>query len=282
MRARYVIGVLIAITVLGVNQAFIQYSLHQKKQDAFVINIAGRQRMLSQRINLELYKLKNGKQSKELLYSLIDLWQSSHETLLHGDPKVEIAPIEAEDARIKLNELTPSIQLMSDLLTNSNPAEGSQLAMVDHTMQAYLVKMDETVKLLELEADRKLNNVIWIEIILALVSILVISLEVFFIYLPIEAKLKKKIAQQEKTQSELIEHNKRLQAIAQIQSHEVRRPLANILGLIELIKEEEEEEHLEVFLEQLKESGQQLDEIIHEVVRQTNIKLVKSAAHNIS
>lgn len=51
MNNRYKAGIAIAVLLLLFNQAFIQFWLGKKEDDAKVINVAGKQRMLSQRIN---------------------------------------------------------------------------------------------------------------------------------------------------------------------------------------------------------------------------------------
>jgi PAS domain S-box-containing protein len=63
--------------------------------------------------------------------------------------------------------------------------------------------------------------------------------------------------------------NKALREIAFIQSHEVRKPLANILGVIEILKYSTAVSELEIF-EHLVESAQDLDQQIRSIVSKTN------------
>lgn len=63
--------------------------------------------------------------------------------------------------------------------------------------------------------------------------------------------------------------NKVLREIAFIQSHEVRKPLANILGVIEILKVSSAIAELEIF-EHLVESARELDQQIHSIVNKTN------------
>lgn len=63
--------------------------------------------------------------------------------------------------------------------------------------------------------------------------------------------------------------NKTLRKIAFIQSHEVRRPLANILGLLHLIKTEDPTEK-EGYLALLEQESNSLDDIIHKIVNKIN------------
>lgn len=64
--------------------------------------------------------------------------------------------------------------------------------------------------------------------------------------------------------------NEKLMNIAWTQSHEVRAPLARILGIIEVIENIDlEREELPFWLKKLKISSNELDEIIHTIVEQT-------------
>lgn len=69
-----------------------------------------------------------------------------------------------------------------------------------------------------------------------------------------------------KAELKLTVHNEKLKAIAWEQSHMVRKPIANILGLIDLIVLENNTQNPIKYLDLLKKSTQELDEIIHNIV----------------
>jgi two-component system NtrC family sensor kinase len=70
-------------------------------------------------------------------------------------------------------------------------------------------------------------------------------------------------------QEKIKNQNKALRDIAFIQSHEVRRPLANILGIIEILKNMDSFAELEIF-HQLAESAVELDQEIRSIVEKSN------------
>jgi signal transduction histidine kinase len=75
---------------------------------------------------------------------------------------------------------------------------------------------------------------------------------------------------QEKKNAKLIrEQSERLSFIAQLQSHQVRHPVSSILGLINLIKEEENYHLTREYIEKLEKATQQLDDIIKAIVSQS-------------
>lgn len=66
---------------------------------------------------------------------------------------------------------------------------------------------------------------------------------------------------------EQMQVEKKLKDVAWIQSHEVRKPLANIMGLMELIKAEKDPEQLRMVIVHMEESCQELDTIIRKIVK---------------
>lgn len=71
---------------------------------------------------------------------------------------------------------------------------------------------------------------------------------------------------------ELTEKNEKLKQIAWVQSHEVRRPLSNILGLIDMLRMDSgiSDKERKVILEALKKSSTQLDHVIHQIVEKSS------------
>lgn len=80
------------------------------------------------------------------------------------------------------------------------------------------------------------------------------------------------ITEQKNNQHKIIHQNELLKAIAWQQSHELRRPVAQILGICDLLQnyENETEEMKRRYIGYLIEVTQELDRIIHQIVRQTN------------
>ncbi len=67
---KYLAGLTIAVIVLLINQLYIQYQIQSISEDAYIINIAGKQRMLSQRISLEFHKIVSNNASNTVLKEL--------------------------------------------------------------------------------------------------------------------------------------------------------------------------------------------------------------------
>lgn len=77
----------------------------------------------------------------------------------------------------------------------------------------------------------------------------------------------KRVASEKQIQSQI----KALKSIAWQQSHEVRRPVANILGLVNLIEMGKNEGYNQQYLDYLRKATEDLDAVIHKIVEQTSI-----------
>jgi len=78
------------------------------------------------------------------------------------------------------------------------------------------------------------------------------------------------IDRQKRFEQQLLQQNEQLKEIAWINSHQVRRPLSNILGLIDLIKDSSaKHEDIIEYIELLSVSSKELDEAVVLINRQT-------------
>ncbi|MFD2161186.1 PAS domain S-box protein [Paradesertivirga mongoliensis] len=78
----------------------------------------------------------------------------------------------------------------------------------------------------------------------------------------------KDISKLKESAHQILKQNKRLQEIATINSHHIRKPLANILGIIHALKGAEEE-HMSELLSLLEQSGDELDKIVRKIAKKT-------------
>ncbi|SFF43432.1 PAS domain-containing protein [Thermoflexibacter ruber] len=80
------------------------------------------------------------------------------------------------------------------------------------------------------------------------------------------------ITERKNRELKILQQNETLRAISWQQSHEVRRPVANILGLCDLLKnyKNETEEMKNKYIESILSATQELDKIIHKIVYQAN------------
>ncbi len=170
-RRHYLALGLVAALIL-VDQLLVQPPLWRLATDAPVINLAGRQRMLGQKLAKTALELDLARRSPapvrdprdlvDELRSVADLWSKSHESLKRGDANLEIAEPRSPVLRAAWAELDPifaRIHQASRRLADhpgSSPllrsAEDAELGQVLSLEAGYLSRMDRIVGLLESEA----------------------------------------------------------------------------------------------------------------------------------
>jgi PAS domain S-box-containing protein len=185
MKGRYIIGALLSTVLLICNQVFIQYWLQKKHDDATILNIAGHQRALSQIINLEFYKLHHGADSSVMFESYNSL-KKVHFALLNGNIELEISRVDSPEAIQILETLTSDVEWIGNFINDKNNLAQSSDKDLDLKIAGYYSSMNHLLSILEENANHKLNFIIAIELILVSISIVVLLLEVRFIYYPLE------------------------------------------------------------------------------------------------
>lgn len=207
LRRLYVFALLSIAFIIIVSQVVVQHHINTQINDSRVINIAGRQRMLSQRLTKEILLLKDHDISFERQEKINDIkktykvWVASHKGLQNGSevlnlPKennteivsmfreieVTFHPIEKavgklilsleENSAIQLNELKEEIGIV---LENE----------VD-----FLLKMNEIVFKYDEVSKSKVQNLKFLETILLTISLLILAIEFLFLVRPMSLKIR--------------------------------------------------------------------------------------------
>lgn len=250
------ITTIVILTVTA--QLVVQYTLAQQKNDARIINLAGRQRMLSQKIAKMVYQCRYGNCDYEQIQADGREWNIVHLGLQQGNAERGLPELEDEKIKGLFSEINPYQKQIYDQIADFH--DTTNLGNVIYALQlseyAFLDKMDEIVLAFEQSAESKLNNFVFLEVLLALLSMCILIFEVLFVVRPSF----KHIAYQ----------NAILKKITWKHSHEVRKPVANIIGLASIIdKDNLHSENLKT-VEYIQQSAEELDQIIHEIVESAN------------
>lgn len=198
MKKKYFIAIAVAAGVLLANQIFIQYWLASKKYDANSLNLSGRQRMLSQRINLMAYKMAYGEGDQSEMKNLFQEWNRAHLGLLNGDSELEIKAVQEAEIRSQLLALNPRIEYIASILESGAPIGSAELQRIDENQSEFLLAMDQIVKLLEQSSESRLNFIVTAEIFLFLLSLTLLIGEIQFIFIPIHKRLQSALQQARK------------------------------------------------------------------------------------
>jgi C4-dicarboxylate-specific signal transduction histidine kinase len=194
-------AILVAIaSLLALDQALLQPRLAQISVVAPRINVAGRQRMLSQKLAKEALAIQSASEDsqrqawRQQLQQTLELWRESHQRLLSADEQVGLAAsssdIQAAFAKLELN-FQAMLQAASDLLAGKG-AEAAVAQLLQHEAQ-YLPQMNRIVGLYEREARAQARTLhTWGVIAAASVLLLMVGLG-FLVLRPATATIQRQM-----------------------------------------------------------------------------------------
>lgn len=213
---------LVAILTVS-SQILIHHSLEIQASDSRIINISGRQRMLSQRLTKTalLIKISQHEQDRiEYLNTFKDIvttWQRSHLGLQYGDQHLQLPGKNSQTITAMFQHLQPHYEAMIQaaqlILTHYQtqkdiPNEAFQ-TILEHEQQ-FLAWMDKITFQYDDEAKQRVNNIQRIEITLMIVTLFLLILEALFIFRPATKAIERQIEIIKKTEEEKIHAQQQL------------------------------------------------------------------------
>lgn len=178
--AWYILALSAIATVAIVGQVLIQLHLRDQLSDSAVVNMAGKQRMLSQKITKLALLVNNADADHRdrLLHELnitTDLWSKS---------QIELSSAKNSDSvQALFIQLKPTFEQLADHASKL-PDEPSHLQKILELEPVFLAAMDNIVALYAEEAHEKVVSLRTLEYVLLLITIVVIVLEVIYIFKP--------------------------------------------------------------------------------------------------
>ena len=208
LRRLYLFALLtIAFTVL-LSQLLIQYNLNSQLSDSRIINISGKQRMLSQKLTKEILILNfvtdttKNKQEINRINETISLWKFNHYALENGNDSLGF-PKEKSKA---LSDLFVTIKPNFDTIVKAATAflnnkklgiqekENQELVQtILENQGVFLDKMNQIVGEYDKEALEKVTLQSKTEYAILLFTMLVLLLEFIFIFKPTNKKVEQLI-----------------------------------------------------------------------------------------
>lgn len=303
---RYIKALTVVALVLIAGQVGIQFSNKSQYSDAATINIAGRQRMLSQRLAKATLAIQTtndpaiaGSYLQEL-QQVVDLWEKSHQGLQFGDAslgltgnnsaKVEQMFAEISDAHAKMLEAAKSILKLSQTTGNS-PGNSSDFAILISQVLKYeatfLQGMDAIVQQYEKEAQARVSKIAQIQWLLLGITLLVLLLEAFLIFYPGLRQIEEYIEEIQTAKSKAAELSEQLEAqnteletsLAEAysatriksefvanMSHELLTPMNAVLGMTSLLQQTQLNPQQQEFVATIHQSGGILLQMINDIL----------------
>jgi PAS domain S-box-containing protein len=250
LKERYIIFIASIVIIILATQAVVQYDLDRQNEDARLINVAGRQRMLSQRISKLVLYIENGIEAygapkpelhqADTLKKLIVEWNGVHNMLLDRSKAGNNSEVIDSLLTVNTGYLDSIISAARDVI--DKPDAVTTNAAVQRISQSeiyFLLTMERTVNQYQREAEAKLRTIKWIELILAGIALGVIVLQFTFFFLPALNKLGSNNRRLSKLNRKLAKSNNELVATEE----EIRAQLENINDLQVEVESRERQLH---------------------------------------
>ncbi len=183
MRVKVFAPMLILLTFMIVGFFYTINFLNVQESKGVVINLAGRQRMLTQKMSKEAFDALEKKNNYKNLKKTADLFQSTLSGLILGDRKLNLPPVENEKIKTQLlkvkNLWSPFSKAIYTLANTTNEHEVKEAKKYIAANNLTLLKeMNKAVKMLEVENSKGVANlkIMFIIILGIMVGIVVFSL----------------------------------------------------------------------------------------------------------
>ncbi|WNJ17842.1 ATP-binding protein [Pontibacter sp. G13] len=207
---------LIALSVIGVvfiaSHALIQGHLDKQENDSRIVNVAGRQRMLSQRLSKEILMLTTAEEPtkrqeiKSQIKETLEIWTSSHDGLKFGSEELGLPGVNSVSVLKMFADIQPhydamvtgTLHILKTL--NQNPLvdlseiEPDMDLVLDHE-QDFLHGMDKLVFQYDAEAKNKVLELRKVEYLLLFFALATLVVELLFIFRPTALYAKQNIQQ---------------------------------------------------------------------------------------
>ena len=209
LRRLYIFALLtIAITVL-LSQLLIQHNLHSQLSDSRIINISGKQRMLSQKLTKEILILNfiadstNNEEKIGQANEIIKLWKFNQDALENGNDSLGFPKEKSKELSDLFVAIKPNfnniVNAATVFLNNKkagiNEKENQQLVQdILQNQGLFLDKMNQIVGQYDKEALEKVTLQSKTEYGILIFTMLVLLLEFIFIFKPTNKKVEKLIS----------------------------------------------------------------------------------------
>jgi len=211
---RYILA-LVSVALLAIGgQVLVQLALARQHSDAHIVNIAGRQRMLSQKLTktalamLEEPRTSGPGSRAAELKSTLELWERSHLGLQLGDPGLELPGRNTHTVAVMFAGIeAPHQQMVAAaraILSDPSDAQVRESARALLANEpAFLKGMDAIVFQYDFEANSRVAELKRVELGLLLVTLLILAVEGLFVFRPAVGHLKRVIEELWETEDEL-------------------------------------------------------------------------------
>lgn len=196
LKKKYIYAFLLIFLFTVIAQVFIQVYIYEQQSKSHVINLAGKQRMLSQRIAksalLLYFSSEDEATVKGQLSSDLSTLEATHEDLKVGNDKKDIRPAFTPEIKadyLELDQFIKDIRRTSNCFLNDCLEQDANIKELTELTRTYLFKMNALVDKSDKEIKTSIQFLSTIEYSVFFIIACIMLFEFFVILLPFQKSL---------------------------------------------------------------------------------------------
>lgn len=295
MTFRYVFALLLIALLSTAAFVSLRTVIATEETASTIVNISGRQRMLSQRIVMfaqRLAAIADVAQRDALrreIRAAVDLMERSHTALLSGDAAIGVPPLRSpalramytnppgsvdEGLRAFIARAREWIELPDTTLAPNHPA---LMHLVLDAQDRLLAPLDAAVQQHELESRQQVTRIATLETMVYMATLMVLGLAGILVFRPMVQRVRADFERIDLARREMHEAKERAEFASRSKSeflatmsHELRTPLNSVIGFSDTIRHHvfgplDNKTYAE-YVENIYEAGRHLLDLINDVL----------------
>jgi len=281
---KYLIALIVIAILDTLSFASLLLAINLNKDLAYLVNISGKQRMLSKEITLyvhqyQLAKIDKEKESiKKDALERMALFKKRHLILTSklkdsDHPSIPYRILEFYRQEKGLDQKSNYFLEQSKLFLNTTPTNEELKSYSEFVKTPFYLDLDQAVQLFENEANTLNQILIYIEVVIYLLSFLNLAFILKLILIPMRDSIVKREGELSSMVYKLKEEGKYKSMFLANMGHELRTPLNGILGVTDLLQDSPLEDEQKELIKIIESSGANLLHIVDDILDLTKLDM---------